>query len=100
MDTIVSHKQKMRICPLFICPVTTNDVLIDGERVFGPALILYVHLMQTTQWNNDVIEHVNNRNIIITALAYQHKVACITQAYLNNIHTHDIKLTLLLGDIR
>jgi hypothetical protein len=52
METISSYKQKMRICPLFICPVTTNDVLIDGERIFGPALLLYVHLMQTTQWNN------------------------------------------------
>lgn len=52
MNTISAYKQKMRICPLFICPVTTNDVLLDGERVFGPALILYVHLMQTTQWNN------------------------------------------------
>jgi hypothetical protein len=53
MNRISAYKQKMRrICPLFICPVTTNDVLLDGERVFGPALILYVHLMQTTQWNN------------------------------------------------
>jgi len=85
-----SHIQKMRrnLCPLFLCPVSTDDVLVDGERVWGPALSIYISLLETRQWNSKQ-NIIQNAHCAKAKLVRDHAWKDVAPIVLKDIPSYD-----------
>ena len=72
-----------KLCPLHVCPTTNQDVLLDGERVNGLFLLLYVHVLQTLQWN-DKIDFIKPEHLANAKKTLDLDPHCIFSSILSN----------------